>query len=833
MNRRDPEGSPPGREPPGLVEVAVALPLPSTYHYRLPPSLAAGVVPGMRVVVPLGPRRVTGYVLGFPGVAAVDEQRLRDVVDLLDAAPLLSPELLELAQRAARYYAQPPGEMLRAALPAGINVSGRRTVRLVPQAPGFGLQAAGPEESPPRARQRQGLLAVLGPEPRLCAEVLRQAGQGSRMQDLLELERQGLVELGFDLPQPRVRTRRVTQVRHRATSPETRHRLGRRQQEVLALLAERQQLTLEELRGLVPVPLATLRGLAAHGLLELAEVEEPRDPFRRDPVVPDHPPRLTPGQEAVLAPIGQALQCGGFSPFLLHGETGSGKTEVYLEAIRQARALQRSALVLVPEISLTPQLAGRFRARFGDLGVAVLHSGLSEGERYDQWRRIRSGEVGIVVGARSAVFAPLQRLGVIVVDEEHDPSYHQDEAPRYDARNLALLRGQSCQAVVILGSATPSLESHRNALQGRYRRLELKGRPTGGGLPAVELVDLRAALPADRSGVPWSPQLLQAMADTLAAKEQIILFLNRRGYAPVVVCKGCGEAVTCPSCSVALTFHKGAGLLRCHYCDHGRRPPEVCPACGGGPLLLLGLGTEKVEAAVRALFPAARVARLDRDTVSRRGIEALIRAVREGEVDVLIGTQMVAKGHDFPNVTLVGVILADLGLRIPDFRAAERTFQLLAQVAGRAGRRERPGRVIIQTYAPGHHALLAAKAHDFARFSDVELALRRELGFPPFTHLLAVHLDGPDVAATRAAAQQIGQSLEQALLAPGALPVTLLGPAPAPLEKLRGRHRWQLLLKAARREPLRAFLPLLGRLAADAAGKGVRAAIDVDPISML
>jgi len=827
--------SPADPAPPALVEVALALPLPAPLHYRIPDRLAGELCRGMRVLVPLGGRQVTGYVTDFPGSSSVPPGRLREVLGALDEGPLFDEELLALVLLAARYYVQPPGELLRAALPAGINVTGRRTVRRVPagEPPAAASLPGGTVAAAPRSRepQRRALRTALEERPVPCDELLRRVGQGCRFEDLLALQREGSALLDFDLPRPRVRSRK-TQLLTPAGPARPAVHLGSRQQELLRLVHERPGISLAEARRAIPDAAAVSRALEAKGLIRRAEVEELRDPFLDDPVVPDQAPVLSAGQQGVLQEIGQALTARRFTPFLLHGETGSGKTEVYLEAIRLARAQGRSALVLVPEISLTPQLAGRFRARFGDRAVAVLHSGLSEGERYDQWRRLRQGEVTLAVGARSAVFAPLPALGIVVVDEEHDPSYHQDESPRYDGRNLALLRGSRSDAVVVLGSATPSLESHYHALTGRYRRLELKGRPTGGALPQVELVDLRLHRPA-RGVVPFTRPLREALLETLGAGEQAILFLNRRGWAPVLLCQECGAAITCPSCSVTLTLHREDARLRCHYCDHQQRVPSRCPACAAEALVQLGLGTEKVEAAVRELLPGARVARLDRDTVGRKGLAGLLRAVRAREVDVLVGTQMVTKGHDFPGVTLVGVLQADGGLHLPDFRAAERTFQLLAQVAGRAGRGERPGRVIIQTYSPEHHALTAAQGHDHLGFAQQELLLRRELGFPPFSHLVALHLDGPDAEATRAVVEGLGRELEELLVRPGAPPVTLLGPAPAPLEQLRGRYRWQLLLKAASRPELRTLLPSLQELVARAQKQGLRGAVDVDPVSML
>src|SRR6266536_1859551 len=448
-----------------------------------------------------------------------------------------------------------------------------------------------------------------------------------------------------------------------------------------------------------------------------------------------------PDQAAARDVLAAALEAREFAPFLLHGVTGSGKTEVYLRAIAKVRASGRGALVLVPEIALTPQLAGRFRARFG-ADVALLHSGLSDAERHAEWLRLRHGEARICVGVRSAIFAPVQDLAMVVVDEEHDPSFKQEDGPGYQARDLAVVRAKQAGAACVLGSATPSLESLENARRGRYRLLELPLRVDDRPLPAVEVVDLARLRRGGRPLGLVSPPLAAALEATLAARQQAILFLNRRGFQTLVVCEACGREERCESCSVSLTYHRRRGVLLCHYCGRVERVTPACPACGG-PRRGIGVGTEQVEAAVRQLLPAARVARLDRDAVgSADDVAAVLARFANREVDVLVGTQMVTKGHDFPGVTLVGVVLADVALALPDFRAAERTFQLLAQVAGRAGRGAEPGRVLVQTYAPEHYSIRCAARHDYAAFVAGELASRRALGWPPFARLLAVRVEG-------------------------------------------------------------------------------------------
>jgi len=603
---------------------------------------------------------------------------------------------------------------------------------------------------------------------------------------------------------------------------------GVRQREVLAFVRQRGGVPLSELRRAFAAPHAPLHRLVEQGFLAETEVEVRRDPFFDVPVPADRPVTPSPEQAAALAAIGTALGGGVFAPFLLHGVTGSGKTEVYLRAIEDALERGRTALVLVPEIALTPQLVGRFRARFAGSGrqIAVLHSGLSDGERYDAWRAIARGAADIVIGARSALFAPLPRPGIIVVDEEHEASYKQAEGFRYHARDLALLRGQMAGSVVLLGSATPALTTFHRARSGQLGYLPLAGRVEGRALPAVELVDLREARPEGDGSL--SPALTAALEETLAQGGQALLLLNRRGFAPFLLCADCGTTFRCPNCAITLTFHRGRRQLRCHYCDFLETPPTLCPGCGGGNIEPQGAGTERLEEELASLFPAARIARMDRDTTARKGAhqELVERMLRE-EIDILVGTQMVAKGHDFPRVTLVGVVGADSSLNVPDFRSAERTFALLSQVAGRAGRGESPGRVLIQTYSPEHYALTCAASHDYEGFCAQEIGGREALGYPPFGHLVNLVLAGNEEAKVQRAAAALAEALER-----DAGGVEVLGPAPCPLARLRGKSRVQILLKAAERAPLRrllARLPLIGKLIP----AGVSLAVDVDPVDML
>jgi len=575
---------------------------------------------------------------------------------------------------------------------------------------------------------------------------------------------------------------------------------------------------------------AAVKKLEELGLVAAEEREIPADPFFAEAAERDAPHEATKAQTAAIHALVSALQTAAPATFLLHGVTGSGKTEVYLRAIAAARECGRGSIVLVPEIALTPQLVARFRARFGD-DVAVLHSALTARERHVMWKRLREGQVDVAIGARSALFAPVRALGLLIVDEEHDSSFKQEEGVRYHARDMAIWRAHRAAGVCVLGSATPSLESEHLARTGKATKLRLPDRARAQPMPRVELVDLRRVGAGPTGDRRLSMPLYRALEDTLRAHEQAILFLNRRGFAPSVRCEACGKLATCASCSVALTFHKRDGVVRCHYCDYQAPLGAKCASCQAPALALEGLGTEKLEESISAAFPEARVARLDRDVATGKRIEVVLKRVRERQVDILVGTQMVTKGHDLPSVTLVGVINADAALSIPDFRAAERTFQLLVQVAGRAGRGDVPGRVVVQTWDPEHPAVALAAKHDVDGFIARELVDRKELGYPPFTRAALVRVDAVDEGTARSACAR----LAKVALAtePGASGVVLVqGPAPAPIARVRNRFRFRIMLRSAERPPLRAVLSAIDRARADL-DREVRSSIDVDPVQLL
>jgi primosomal protein N' (replication factor Y) len=577
---------------------------------------------------------------------------------------------------------------------------------------------------------------------------------------------------------------------------------------------------------------ASLRALAARGLVRADRVERYR---RVAPATMSAQAPFAPNveQRHAIDAIGAVIEANRFQTFLLQGVTGSGKTEVYLQAAARALGVGRGVLVLVPEIALTHDLVERVCARFG-AAVAVLHSGLSDGERFDEWRRLARREARVAVGVRSAVFAPVADLGLIVVDEEHDASYKQEEGFRYNARDLAIVRARDCGCPAVLGSATPSIESHYNAQNGRYRLLELRERVERRPLPEIDVVDLKAERPQGMPPV-FAARVAEAISDNFSARAQTLLFLNRRGYAHYLQCTLCGYVMGCPNCSVTLTFHLRSRRVRCHHCDHSQPAPDLCPQCSSPHLRDFGIGTEQVESVVRELIPRARVARMDRDTMARKGmLRALLRDWSAGRLDVLVGTQMVTKGHDVPGVTLVGVVAPDQTLNFPDFRAAERTFQVLTQVAGRAGRGNQPGRVLVQTYRPTHYAVRFAVAHDFAAFASEELRYRAALGYPPYSRLANLRFDGLDALGVEQSSHKVASNLrERNETFPRIRQARILGPAPAPIERLRGRFRWQILVKAKTAADLRALLsPIVER--ADRGRDGaVRMAVDIDPYGML
>ncbi|MGB5193939.1 MAG: primosomal protein N' [Polyangiales bacterium] len=748
------------------VEVALPVPLRRVFTYGVSDSFRGSLRRGSRVAVSFNRRKLVGVVVSGRENLPEGVKRAVDIAGLLESEPVFTPELLRFLEQAAKYYMHPIGEVLRAAAPA--------------------LPA--------------------GAMKRLRAD--------------------GFLDAEENLPGQRVAHHLTWEIR--ATDDDVGSvRLGARQKKLIELLRGRDSMFLDELRSEISDPRSVVRALAEKGLLTFKEVEANPDPFFRTPVERDVPPPPTAAQQHAIDAITDAILEQRAEPFLLHGVTGSGKTEVYLRAIDEVRKAGAGAILLVPEIALTPQLVGRFRARFGD-DIAVLHSGLTARQREDAWQALRRGRVRVAIGARSALFAPVADLRLVVVDEEHDPSFKQDEGFRYHARDMALLRAQYAGAVCVLGSATPSIETYHRANEGKMHLLSLPSRATGATLPTVEIVDLRRHRHGPTGHPLLSGPLHAALGRCLDDGRQAILFLNRRGFSPSVRCEGCGAVAECPACSVALTEHRGQGALRCHYCDFHRPIAAPCVECGANEYHHLGVGTEQMQHAVEESFPNARVARLDRDTASGEGVETVLDRLRTGVVDVLVGTQMVTKGHDIAGVTLVGVVLADQSLAFPDFRASERTFQLLAQVAGRAGRAETPGEVILQTFQPEHPAVRLAAQHDYEQFYGEEIMSREEVGYPPFARLVSVRVHSGAEADARNATQHLADTARQhQAVRDGA--VQILGPAPAPLARLRGRYHYRLLLKSPDRKLLRNVAALLAARI-DQGLPPTHATLDIDPL---
>ncbi len=830
------------------ASVAVPRPVRRLFTYSVPPELASRCRPGVRVLVPFGHRRVTGYLLEIrEGTEPGGDYALKPVEEVLDPAPVLDEAILALTRWAADYYLASWGEMIRTALP-GMKAVLRKMVTVTPggrhaleSGGGILLDASLPAVArDPIARDVLGILTQFETEPPSglsIQELKRKVGPRLKPSLIGRLRREGLIDLversASTGPQPRFEQEASLIEPDDAVSEKAGGRLrrGRRQESILSRLTEVGGR--ENVSDLLKVTGATreaLRGLERRGLISVRSFESLRRPATLDlSPAPLQTVTPTPDQEAAIATVRGLLAGGRFATCLIRGVTGSGKTEVYLRCIESVIQGGGRALYLVPEIGLTPLLARRLRSRFGEV-LALLHSGLTEGERYDEWRRIRDGRVKVVLGARSAVFAPLPSTRLIVVDEEHDASFKQDEYPRYNGRDLALMRAKMSDAVVVLGSATPSMESYRNALQGRYHLVTLPARIGAAGMPIVERVDMREEFREVGREMVLSRRLLRALEERLARGEQSLVLLNRRGFSTFVLCRSCGEAIGCHRCTITLTLHLREQRLRCHYCDDRRRVPAACPGCGSGELHFGGTGTERLEDIFRTHFPKARIARMDRDSMSGRGsMERLLTRVEAGEIDILLGTQMIAKGHDFPRVTLVGVLAADAQLGLPDFRAGERAFQLLAQVAGRSGRRDQPGEVIIQAYHADHHAIRFAASHDFEGFAKKELAFRKVMNYPPYSALSLILVRNRQAVKAQEGAAMIACLLRR--IAPKGLQV--MGPAPAPLEKLRGEHRVQVVVRAANRRIMQEALQEMLEELERRSSRVENLAIDVDPMSTL
>ncbi len=817
---------------PEFVEVALPLPLRQTFTYRLPIGLQESIQIGARLLVPFGKRQLTGYTVALHAKLSleleIEEETIKEALELLDAEPLLTAEIVRLTQWTADYYAASWGEMLKAALPAGINA----TVEQV-----YSITATGRDEllkTTTANSVKAKILQFLGVSGGISSrELSKKFGATQSQRGLRELVKENWASVFQRTLTAQVKPKRRKAVR--LLPPES-HKPNQKafseaQNRIIeTLLKTDGEIIFTDLLEKTDSSASSINTLAKRGVLEIFVQEIFRDPLENAALPDLQNLILTAEQATVLSEINAALQPDKYKAFLLHGVTGSGKTEIYIRAMKEVLAKGKSALMLVPEIALTPVFSRRLRAVFGEQ-VAILHSNLSTGERFDEWRRLRSGAARIAIGTRSAVFAPLENIGLIIVDEEHDGSYRQHESPYYNGRDVAIVRANFAKAVVVLGSATPALESFHNAHNGKYEYLRLKNRIGNRPLARAELVDMREVFKVDGKNAIFAPELIEAIEETHSRGEQSIILLNRRGFSSFVLCRTCGETIRCNNCDITLTFHKREQKLVCHYCNHRERAPHKCPFCAGKFLFFVGEGTEQIEDILKRKFSNLKIARIDRDTTGRRKhFEEVLMSFSRGEIDMLVGTQMLAKGHDFPNVTLVGVISVDAGLALPDFRSAEKTFQLLTQVAGRAGRGDLQGRVLIQTFHPEHYALRHANTQSYEDFYADEIRFRKNLNYPPFVALASILIKHSNYNYAFDNAQILRECLQKSNSEKNCI---VLGPAPAPLSRLKGEHRLQILVKARNRGKLRETIDFA---LADAQEKfcDLRVVnVEIDPINLL
>jgi primosomal protein N' (replication factor Y) len=815
-----------------FCDVSLPVPLDQVFTYNLPETLQHRVQVGSRVFVPFGTRKLTGVVLALhddlPDSShhppPTTHHPLRDVLRLIDEQPILDCEMIALARWIAAYYCAPLGEVLRTMTPLTGELRSSKMYELTDSGRDAARQLVLTADDKDPVMQ---VMRLLEARP-LTAPYIKQKVPGAA-NALRSLQKKGFIHIEdiqadrdpMRASAERLRVQLLAANDERPTTND--QRFPKWERELLAYLELHPgSHNLAQLEPIVKNASQSARSLARKKLVELTTesnlpLSDPR------PIRTLNPAQLTAYQE-----IEASLRHGKFQAFLLQGVTGSGKTEVYLNAIDACLALGRGALLLVPEIALTPAVAGQFFTRFGDQ-VAILHSAFTDVERAEQWRRIQAGKARVVVGTRSGVFAPVQNLGLVVIDEEHDGSYKQQDTPRYNGRDVAIVRAQASKACVVLGSATPSLETRYNAERGKYKLVILPDRIEQRPMAEVELIDMRHEFLATRKQATFSRRLLDAIAGRLEKSEQTMLLLNRRGFSSFVACRACGERMECVNCSVTLKYHRRDRRMLCHYCDYAARVPTVCPKCQSEYMQFIGVGSEKVEDELGQHFPTARIARMDRDTVTgKRQFEKILYGFREGEFDILVGTQMIAKGHDIPNVTLVGVVSADVGLGMPDFRAAERTFQLLTQAAGRAGRGNIPGIVLIQTINPDHYAVRFASAQNYEGFYEKEIQFRKLMRYPPFSALANILVRSQKQDHAMSLAAELGGILD-----PAPEGIKVLGPAEAPMSKLKNEFRYQLLIKAASRKRLNELLQQIRRFTTERKWSSAALVIDVDPLSLL
>ncbi len=804
-----------------VVEIALNLPLRQTFDYEWPNELPTSPQLGIRVLVPFGPHKKSGVVVRVKSQS--DFAKLKKVEAIIDEFPVFSEHLLNLTRWVSEYYYCSWGEVLNAGIPGGLGIRlHTQFIRIL----NFDELTGNKQLSEPIVQLISTQDSWTLPEWKQCHPTPTDQKQLQTWIKKKEVERHQT------LAGTKTKPKMERWIRILDNPPPEKKRTPRKQtkrEKILNLLKETPEVSMAVIKDHIHTPATVIKQLKEEGIVEVFEKRIYRR-FLSDRIPKLEPfQTLTPPQQTAYQTILQSISDESYRTFLLHGVTGSGKTEVYLHAVNVTFKQGKSSLVLVPEISLTPQLIDRFRARFGDQ-IAVLHSGMDDGERFDEWSKILEGRIPIVIGVRSAVFAPLLNIGLIVVDEEHDSSYKQSETPRYNGRDIAILRGYRSQATVILGSATPSLEACFNVNQSKFDYLNLPSRIHQMAMPHIELLDLKYCQ-RQKGSYFFSVQLVEAMRQRLLKQEQILLFLNRRGYSTLVRCEACGWVITCRDCSLSMVLHQSVGMLKCHQCDYSIARPQHCPHCNSKDLRSLGVGTEQVESELKVMFPEARILRMDRDTLhGKHALGQMLDQIRNHSVDIVIGTQLVTKGHDFPNITLVGVMLADISLNFPDFRSAERTFQILTQVAGRAGRGEKQGDVLIQTYNPQHHSLQCTQLHDFDQFRDQELRFREQLKVSPFTNMVLVLFSSPKEKQAESLARQFDRNLS----ALHGVEFFRLGPIEAPIQKIQNRYRWMIILKASHVKILHQLLdhaihephPLAPR-------SEDRIVIDVDPYDLL
>ncbi|GIN67283.1 MULTISPECIES: primosomal protein N' [Bacillus] len=787
------------------------------FDYRIPEKWRGMIQKGMRVIVPFGPRKIQGFVINVKETSELNGRTVKDIEEILDLTPVLTEELLELSDWLTEKTLSYKITALQAMLPAAMKAKYAKEIKVIGDEP--------------------------LPEPLKSMFSAKTALSYSEVEDhrtLKLIQRQvqaGNLEVTYKVKQKTSKKmqRTISALCPKAELKEALDGLSPQAVKQKAILeyfiegGEGLTVPAKELLDKTGGSSASLKSLLEKGLLMESEQEVYRDPYQDRMFKKTEPLPLTEDQAHAYEAITEAVEHNRHDVFLLHGVTGSGKTEIYLQSIENVLKAGKEAIVLVPEISLTPQMVHRFKGRFGSQ-VAVLHSGLSTGEKYDEWRKIHRKEVRLVVGARSAIFAPFENLGMIIIDEEHETSYKQEEMPRYHAKEAAIKRAEYHRCPVVLGSATPTLESFARAKKGVYKLLSLKQRVNSQVMPDVSLVDMREELRSGNRSM-FSKALMEELEKTLEKGEQAVLFLNKRGYSSFVMCRDCGYVIQCPHCEISLTYHRFGQRLKCHYCGFETGMPSSCPECRSEHIRYFGTGTQRVEEELTKILPAARVIRMDVDTTSRKGAhEKLLTAFGKGEADILLGTQMIAKGLDFENVTLVGVLSADTMLHIPDFRAAEKTFQLMTQVSGRAGRHEKPGRVIIQTYTPSHYSIQLTKTHDYEAFFQQEMLHRREQAYPPYYYLALITVSHEEVAKTALVTEKIAQYLKANI----SNDAKILGPVASPIARIKDRYRYQCVIKYKQENQLTSLLKnIMDHYKRDIEQKQLTISIDMNPYMMM